>query len=170
MQADAVGMRYLAELPTRVESDRVIDEMEAGFDRDGFGLWALERKSDQRFIWFAGITHSDFDAPFCPAIDAGWHLTRDAWGQGYATEAAGAVFAFAFDVVGLPEVVAHTSALNAPSIAVMQRLQMTHDPIDDFDGPWFDEGDPRRRFVLYRINRQRWTRRRRPHTDTTAGI
>jgi RimJ/RimL family protein N-acetyltransferase len=160
IQADSAAMRYFVAARTREESDALIDESEAGFESDGFGLWALERKADRRFLGFAGLAHSDFDAPFCPAIDAGWHLTRDVWGQGYATEAGRVVFDFAFDALDLAEVVAHTTAVNPPSIAVMQRLGMSHDPVDDFDGPWYPEGHPLRRFVLYRMDAARWRRQR----------
>jgi RimJ/RimL family protein N-acetyltransferase len=50
----------------------------------------------------------------------------------------------------LSEVVALTAASNVPSQRVMQRLGMTHDPLDDFDHPHLP-GTPLGRCVLYRI-------------------
>src|SRR5271167_1043093 len=50
----------------------------------------------------------------------------------------------------LEEVVALTTAGNIPSQRVMQRLGMTHDPLDDFDHPLL-VGSPLQRCVLYRI-------------------
>jgi RimJ/RimL family protein N-acetyltransferase len=102
--------------------------------------------------------------PLRPLVHVGWHLAVDAWHQGYATEGAGAVLDFAFDEVGLSEVVAHTSARNERSQAVMRRLGMTHDSVDDFDGPWYPNGHPNRRFVLYRLMADAWHahRTRRP--------
>jgi hypothetical protein len=38
----------------------------------------------------------------------------------------------------------------------MERIGMTRDPADDFDHPRLAEGDPLRRHVLYRIDRERW--------------
>ena len=106
---------------------------------------------------------SDFAAPFCPAIDIGWTLVRDAWGHGYATEAATAALDDAFDRLHLDEVVAHTTRLNERSQAVVRRLAMTHDPADDFDAPWYPVGHPRRRFVLHRTTTHDWRARRPSH-------
>jgi ribosomal-protein-alanine N-acetyltransferase len=160
ISADPEVMQYrLAPLSPR-ESDDLIDEAEASFDRDGFGLWAVERIEDGGLLGFIGLGTSAFDAPFCPAVDVGWTLAREAWGQGYATEGAIAALGYAFDLLRLDEVVAHTSEQNERSQAVMQRLGMTHEPEDDFDAPWYQPGHPRRRFVLYRIKATEWRRRR----------
>ncbi len=149
-------MRYRKAPFTRQQSDNLIDEIEASFDENGLGLWAVERLDDGRLLGFTGFGTSDFGAPFCPAVDIGWTLARDAWGKGYATEGAVAAMDFAFDELELDEVVAHTTHLNMRSQAVMRRLNMTHDPGDDFDAPWYEIGHPRRRFVLYRTSAAHW--------------
>jgi RimJ/RimL family protein N-acetyltransferase len=154
--ADPEVMRYRFAPLSRQESDNFIDQNEASFDESGFGLWALERLDDRRLLGYIGFGLSDFGAPFCPAIDVGWTLARDVWGHGYATEGASAAMGFAFDELRLSEVVAHTTALNERSQAVMRRLAMSHDPSDDFDGPWYEVGHPRRRFVLYRMTASGW--------------
>jgi RimJ/RimL family protein N-acetyltransferase len=161
ISADPEVMRYRVAPMSREESDALIDETEACFAENGFGLWAVERRSDGRLLGFTGLSTSDFDAPFCPAIDIGWRLTRDAWGLGYATEGALASLDFAFTDLGLDEVVAHTTRLNEPSRAVMRRIGMTHDPADDFDGPWYPVGHPLRPFVLYRMRATAWRARQR---------
>jgi RimJ/RimL family protein N-acetyltransferase len=153
--ADPEVMRYRLAPLSQSESDHLIDEFEASFERNGFGLWAVERIDDGKLLGFTGLGTSEFDAPFCPAVDVGWTLARDAWGHGYATEGAGAALSYAFDQLRLDEVVAHTSEQNERSQAVMHRLDMTHDPDDDFDAPWYPPGHPRRRFVLYRIKSHR---------------
>ena len=154
--ADPEVMRYRLAPLTRQESDNLVDEIEASFDENGFGLWAVERLDDDRLLGYIGFGTSDFGAPFCPAIDVGWTLARDAWGHGYATEGAVAAMDFAFEDLHLDEVVAHTTQLNERSQAVMRRLGMTHDPGDDFDAPWYKIGHPRRRFVLYRMDASDW--------------
>lgn len=159
INADPVVMRYRSKTLTREESYRLIDEIEACFDRHGFGQWVVERTADQRVIGFVGLEIADANAPFDPPVHIGWHLARDAWGHGYATEAAEAVLDFTFDEVGLAQVVAHTTALNERSEAVMRRLGMTHDAEDDF-APWYPPGHPKRRFVLYRMTAANWRERR----------
>jgi ribosomal-protein-alanine N-acetyltransferase len=156
INSDHEVMRYRFAPLDRQQSDELIDEIESCFDKHGFGLWAVERRQDGLLLGFTGLAISDFDAPFCPAIDIGWTLAKDAWGRGYATEAATASLDFAFGELHLSEVVAHTTSLNESSQAVMRRLGMTYNPIDDFDGPWYPAGHPFRRFVLYRISEPIW--------------
>jgi len=86
----------------------------------------------------------------------GWRLRRDAWGRGYATEAAEVTFEFAFGPLALNEVVSITAASNERSQAVMIRLGMTHDPADDFEYPLLPEGHPLRPSVLHRIGPHDW--------------
>jgi len=156
ISADPEVMRFRFAPLSRPESDALVDQTEASFDENGFGLWALERLDDRRLLGYVGFGISDFGAPFCPAVDVGWTLARDVWSHGYATEGATAALDFAFDELRLDEVVAHTTQLNERSQAVMRRLAMTHDPEDDFDGPWYEVGHPRRRFVLYRMKASDW--------------
>jgi RimJ/RimL family protein N-acetyltransferase len=160
IMADVEVMRFRFARLSRPESDRLIDEFERSFEEKGFGLWAVERSDECRLVGSLGIGTSDFGASFCPAIDIGWTLARDAWGYGYPTEGASAALDHAFDTLGFEEMVAHTTSLNERSRAVMRRLGMTHDPADDFDAPWYAEGHPYRRFVLYRIRATEWKRRR----------
>jgi len=156
IHADPEVMRFRPAPLSRPESDAVIDQTEASFEKNAFGLWAVERIKDGQLLGFTGFGTSEFDAPFCPAVDIGWTLARSAWGHGYATEAAAAAMDYAFDRLWLDEVVAHTTHMNDRSQAVMRRLGMSHDVRDDFDAPWYEEGHPRRRFVLYRMRAGDW--------------
>lgn len=129
-------------------------------DQRGFGQWAIERIMDGRVIGFTGLEVADDDVLFSPPVHIGWHLARDTWGYGYATEGAAAALDYVFEVVGLPEVVSHTTSANERSQAVMRRLGMSHNSDDDFDGPWYPVGHPLRRFVLYRMTAVVWQGRR----------
>lgn len=159
LNADAGVMRYRFKPLTRRESDDLLDSIESCFDQYGFGQWAVERSVDQRVIGFIGFDVSDDTALLSPPVHIGWHLAPDVWGYGYATEGATGALDYVFDTVGLPEVVAHTTSANKRSQAVMRRLGMTHNPDDDFDGPWYPPSHPYRRFVLYRITASNWRSR-----------
>jgi ribosomal-protein-alanine N-acetyltransferase len=156
INGDPEVMRYRARTLTREESDDLMDANEACFDEHGFGQWAVERRADHRVIGFIGLERASEDMPFRPLIHIGWHLAVEAWHHGYATEGAGTVLDFAFNEIGLAEIVAHTTTRNERSQAVMRRLGMTHDSADDFDGPWYPKGHPNGRFVLYRLTGARW--------------
>jgi RimJ/RimL family protein N-acetyltransferase len=84
-------------------------------------------------------------------VEIAWRLASEHWGQGYATEAAGAALAFGWETLHLPEIVSFTAVGNVRSRRVMERLGMTHDRADDFDHPRLPAGHPLRRHVLYRI-------------------
>ncbi len=58
-------------------------------------------------------------------VEIGWHLHPDAWGRGYATEAASVILDRAFSH-GLPKVIAVTDPENSASQAVCRRLGMAH--------------------------------------------
>jgi RimJ/RimL family protein N-acetyltransferase len=62
-------------------------------------------------------------APFAPGdLEVGWHLRRDRWGRGYATEAARALIVAAFARLATPRLVCAILPTNARSQAVARRL------------------------------------------------
>jgi RimJ/RimL family protein N-acetyltransferase len=151
LNADAEVMRHFPAPLTAAQSDALIDQIEFGLERDGWGLWALELRTTGSFIGFTGLARATFDAHFTPAVEIGWRLAREAWGHGYATEAARAAARFGFEDLALDELVSFTAVANLRSRAVMRRLGMTHDPAEDFDHPRVPEGHAARRHVLYRL-------------------
>jgi RimJ/RimL family protein N-acetyltransferase len=153
LNADPVVMEHFPSTLDREASDAFADRIEAGFDARGYGLWAVEIPGEAEFIGFVGLALHDFPAHFTPAAEIGWRLARDYWGRGFATEAARTAIGDGFERVGLGEIVSFTAATNIRSVAVMQRLGMTHDPADDFDHPRLPVGHHLRRHVLYRLGR-----------------
>ncbi|MBV1851200.1 GNAT family N-acetyltransferase [Catellatospora tritici] len=158
LNADPEVMEHFPAVMSRQDSDTLIDRIEAGFEERGFGLWALELAESGQFIGFTGLSVPRFEAPFLPAVEIGWRLARPFWGHGYAAEAARRSLAFAFDDLGLDEVLSFTATTNTRSQSVMARIGMTHDPADDFDHPSVPEGSPLRRHVLWRITAADWRR------------
>lgn len=158
LNADPVVMEYFPECLTRQQSDSLIEEIEAGLEERGYGLWAVQVEATSEFIGFAGLEVPMFNASFTPAVEVGWRLARSAWGNGYATEAARASLAFGFEEVGLVEIVSFTAATNMRSRAVMDRIGMIHKPDDDFDHPSLPNGHPLSRHVLYRVTAPTKTR------------
>src|SRR5262249_48927199 len=55
MNADPDVMRYFPAALDRAASDEYIDRMEALFERQGFGLWALEEAATGRLLGFTGL-------------------------------------------------------------------------------------------------------------------
>jgi RimJ/RimL family protein N-acetyltransferase len=155
MNADPEVMRYFpAHLqPDRAASDAGIDRMEALFDRQGFGLWALELTATGEFLGFTGLNPMPEGVPGAGGMEVGWRLARRAWHHGYATEAATAAVGVAFGGLGLDELWSMTAVLNTPSQAVMRRIGMT--PYANFEHPKVELGHPLRPHVVFRMPRER---------------
>lgn len=157
MNADSRVMEFFPKQLTRAESDAYVARIEQHFQDRGFGLWAVEVPGVTPFAGFIGLTTPRFEAPFTPCVEIGWRLAAEYWGRGYATEGARASLDFAFRELGLSEVVAMTAVLNERSRRVMERLDMTYDPADDFEHPAVPEGNPLRPHVLYRMASRQWS-------------
>jgi RimJ/RimL family protein N-acetyltransferase len=96
----------------------------AHWGEHGFGLWALRTHDDDALLGFAGLSIPFHFPAVLPAVENGWRLRRDAWGHGYATEAARAAAEHGFAALGLDEIISLIRAGNAGSLAVAGRLGM----------------------------------------------
>ena len=145
---------WLGGVIDRAASDLMLDRINTHIDDKGWGLWAVERKSDQQMIGFIGLSTVKAGAlPVGPAIEIGWRLAHDAWGGGFATEGAQAALAWGFAHIDTAEIIAFTGATNLASQAVMRRIGMTPDPARDFDHPRLPEDSLLRRHVVFAAKR-----------------
>lgn len=151
MNADPRVMEHFPGTLSRERSDAMAEGCRAWIDSRGWGLWAVEIVESGRFIGFAGLASPAWQAHFTPCIEIGWRLAHEAWGHGYATEAAREALRYGLEDAGFAEIVSFTSVRNTRSIAVMERLGMRRD--GEFDHPRIAEGSPLRRHVLYRRGR-----------------
>lgn len=130
-----------------------------GYQRDfGFTFWIVERKPDGEMLGFCGLKRAN--APGANAIagdvEIGWRLREDAWGQGYAKEAAVASLDLAFDRFQAPFVIAMTALGNQPSQGLMKRLGMTRRADLDFIHEAFPVDSDVNPQIIYRIEAADW--------------
>jgi len=151
LNADTRVMAHFPKTLTRSESDEMVSRIRAHFVDRGFGLWAVEVPNLAPFIGFVGLSVPRFKAHFTPCVEVGWRIAHAHWNQGFATEAARAVVTHGFSELGLSEIVSFTVPHNRASRRVMEKLNMTHDPDDDFEHPSLPVGHPHRRHVVYRL-------------------
>lgn len=119
----------------------------------GFTFWAVERKADGELLGFCGLKIGDDpDSPVEGEYEVGWRLREDAWGQGYAREAAAASIGYAFERLGAERVVALTVEGNAPSWGLMKRLGMVRRADLDYAGADWAEGP----VIVYEMRREQW--------------
>jgi RimJ/RimL family protein N-acetyltransferase len=120
----------------------------------GFSFWTVERKADGTFLGYCGLRIcDDLDRPVHGEVEIGWRLREDAWGQGYALEAALACIAWAWANLDVAHVVSFTVPANAPSWRLMERLGMVRRPDLDFAHPRFPADHPLSRHITYVIDR-----------------
>ena len=99
-------------------------------DDPTLGYWAIEERSGGApYGWVALKTlHGTSE------IEIGYRLWPSAWGSGIATEAAGLLLQYGFDVAGLKRIVAVTTRSNTASQRVIQKLGMPLEKVVLFDG------------------------------------
>jgi RimJ/RimL family protein N-acetyltransferase len=156
INADPRVMEFYPAPYARQKSDEILAANQASLAEDGYGKFAVEEKTTGRLLGHVGLSPVDFPAAFAPAMEIGWRLARESWGNGYATEAATAVLDDAFLRVGLTGVVSFTAEWNRPSRRVMEKLGMTHHPELDFIHPAVPAGHKLAPHVLYRLSREDW--------------
>jgi len=95
-------MRWLGGVqPAEELGSRVRNVFTAWEEVRGFTFWVVERKEDRALLGFCGLKRaSDPGTKVEGMVEIGWRLREDAWGRGYAREAATASLDFAFDKVG----------------------------------------------------------------------
>lgn len=151
INADPIIMEYLPRVLDEKSSNKLVDRFQSHFKAHGYGLYAVENKEDSAFVGFVGLNNVEFDAHFTPAIEIAWRLDYGYWGKGYATEAAQRVLSYAFQDLGLKEMVSFTVHDNTRSIHVMEKLGFKQDEEGDFDYPALRKGHPLGRFSLFRL-------------------
>ena len=87
----------------------------------GYGMWAVEERASGRLIGRVGFLNPHG----WPACELGWLLARDAWGHGFALEAAAAAIAHGRAKLGIRELISLIRPDNARSIALAKRLGAT---------------------------------------------
>lgn len=102
------------------------DEVRARLQRElsngakfGYQYWPIFARADGAFVGACGLKPSVEDPD---GLELGFQLCADAWGKGYATEAARAVVTHAFDVVGTRAIWAAHHPQNDRSARTLQKL------------------------------------------------
>ncbi len=100
-----------------------LDRMLSRYSEYGFALWAVELKATGEFVGQCGITMQPIgDGRMVHEV--GYLFRRACWHRGYATEAARACMAYAFDVLGVDAVYTIIRDINLPSQRVAERNGM----------------------------------------------
>ncbi|WP_198154811.1 GNAT family N-acetyltransferase [Oceanibaculum pacificum] len=97
----------------------------------GYGRWALIETATGARIGDAGLIPTVLMAQ--DVVDLGYIIHHPYWRQGFAVEAAAAIRDYAFQVLGLPRLVANMAHDHAGSARVAEKIGMTK--VAEFDNP-----------------------------------
>lgn len=117
-------MRYYPAAYDRDRVTRMIGNILRSYDENGYSVLVVERKSDGAYLGQIGLLHWD-DVDGREDVEVAYMLAPEAWGNGYATEAAQACRDWAFERLGVDRVVSFIALANEPSIRVAERNGMT---------------------------------------------
>ncbi len=143
-----VGILLTFEAATKLVAGQIANQ--AMF---GHCFWPIERRSDNQMLGYCGLQLGPVETPLEDRIEIGWLLKYDAWGRGYATEAASAALRWAWAKLSVDAVWAITTPGNMRSRKLMRRLGIERRPDLDFEHPALGTGDPLRPHITHMIGR-----------------
>lgn len=121
MERDPEVKRYAGGVLTRQQTEKLLKKFIALGHDTGWGPIAIKVRETGHIIGLCGFYGTD--APNEAEIFYG--LARDAWGQGYATEAAKALLMAGIEQGRLSRIIAPVHPENVRSIRVLEKIGMT---------------------------------------------
>lgn len=116
--ADEEAARYIGGRLERAPAWRRFLQMPGAWVVQGFAMFSVLDKASGKWLGQAGPWKPDG----WPGNEVGWSFHPDAWGRGYATEAAIAAMDWAFETLGWDSVIHCIDPANMPSQRLAQRL------------------------------------------------
>jgi ribosomal-protein-alanine N-acetyltransferase len=121
--SDPETMRYYPVSFDRIGVVDWIRRNRARYSNDGYGLWALILNSTGELIGDCGLVRQSVDG--ADEIEIGYHVRRDLWGQGYASEAAQACRDYGFANLRVDHLISLIRPENLASRRVAEKNGMT---------------------------------------------
>ena len=126
-------LQYIGDRNVRTETEAVAyleNGPLASYEKNGYGLYLVERKEDSLRIGMCGILKRiELDTP-----DIGYALLPEYHGMGYAREIASATLLYAKEKLGLPLVAAIVQPDNERSIALLKKNGFSFEKMFSFQG------------------------------------
>ncbi len=150
---DATAMRFLGGAKPRSDAWRGMATVAGSWLLHGFSMFSVIERATGRWIGRVGPWRPEG----WPGTEIGWGLAREAWGRGFATEAAEAATDWAVDTLGWSDIVHVIDPANAASIAVAVRLGSANRGPGRLPEPYQDA-----RIDVWGQTAAQWRVRRRP--------
>ena len=125
IHADADVMQFVGGVRTHAHTRARLVELIDAYERVGFSKWAVVLRRTGELIGRCGPSLTRIDG--VDEVEVGYDLAKPHWGQGLASEAAGAAVAHCFSTLGRSRVVSLIHAQNVASQRVARRLGMGYE-------------------------------------------
>jgi RimJ/RimL family protein N-acetyltransferase len=151
-------MRWLGGVQSETEADAAYSRIDTYQRELGHTFWIVERKADGALLGFCGLKRINAPGagPITGEFEVGWRLREDAWGRGYAREAAIASLDLAFERFNAPQVIALTVPGNDASQGLMKRLGMLRRADMDYIDTRFAHPGDINPTIVYLIDAADW--------------
>ena len=117
---DPFSMRFYAAPFDRSGTRAWLERTQERYERDGYGLLAVEEKTTGEVIGDCGPMWQLVDGE--GFVELGWHIRRDRQGLGFATEAGAACRDRAWEMIGPERLISLIRPENVPSWSVAKKL------------------------------------------------
>lgn len=151
LNSDEEVMEHFPDVLSIKEVENLIDKLQNHYTTHGYTYYATEILETQEFIGMIGLAFQQYQTEFTPAIDIGWRLKKESWGQGYATEGAKRCVEYAFNELEIPKIIAVCTVQNKKSENVMKKIGMIKK--GEFNHPAMANNPKYERHVCYEIGR-----------------
>jgi [ribosomal protein S5]-alanine N-acetyltransferase len=146
--SDPIAMQWYPRPFSRPEVEQWIVRNWARYQDEGHGLWAMVLKRSGAMIGDCGLVTQEVDGE--RLIEVAYHVRRDHWGRGYATEAARACMKYAFETLKAERVISLIRPENQPSWRVAEKNGMK---------VWKQTTKSESLHLVYAMRREEWKHR-----------
>lgn len=120
--SDPEAMKFYPKPFDRQMTQAWIERNIQRYAQHGFGLWALILKESGKLIGDCGLVVQEVDG--VEEVEIGYHIRRDSWGRGLATEAAQACRDYGFSQLGFGKLISLINPANIASRRVAEKNGM----------------------------------------------
>lgn len=115
-------VKYVHEpvLEKEEQAEKIIIDIILPQYKNNLGRWAIHTKDNMEFIGWCGLKYR----PEPDEIDLGYRLIQQAWGKGFATEAAQRTLDHGFKKLGLGLITGRAHIKNIASMKVLEKIGM----------------------------------------------
>ena len=119
---DSETMSFYAESYSDERIEEAISKQIATYEKYGYGLFAVLEKENGSLIGDCGITIQNIDQT--NEFEIGYHINKQHWGFGYATEAAQAVKQYGFKTLEIKKLFSYMESTHKQSRRVAEKIGM----------------------------------------------